>query len=336
MSKENIYNNFFNEEEWKNVLEDNKTLLDDYLMELKQNKKSDGTIKQYKNDLRIAFLFVYKKLGNRNILELSKRDFRGYSLYLTGECGLSSARHNRLLSALRSFLTYCEGDDEIDYDNNVARKVKGLTKEAVREIFFLSNEQIIKLKDELIKRKEFQKACLLMLAYDSAGRKNELAGVKKFSFYDDTKSNTNKVIGKRRKVFSLVYFSGTKECASLWLKQRGEDNIENMWVVGCGDNKREADGENIYEWFMHIRKLLADLEGGEIDFNPHSIRHSCLQNLSDGSHYICKELGMEGGFPVEKLKLIANHENIDTTQHYLKDTSIDELAEMFFIKITNN
>ena len=73
----------------------------------------------------------------------------------------------------------------------------------------------------------------------------------------------------------------------------------------------------------------------EMDFNVHSLRHSCLQNLSDNSHYICQELGMEGGFPIAKLKLIAQHENIDTTQHYLKDTSVDELAEMFHIKIVN-
>jgi integrase len=109
-----------------------------------------------------------------------------------------------------------------------------------------------------------------------------------------------------------------------------------MWVVGHGEEKRPADDDNIYNWFMNMRDLLAELEGKEFDFGPHSIRHSALQNLSDGSSYICRELGMTGGFPIEKLKLIANHENIDTTQHYLKDTSIDELAQMFNIKIDPN
>ena len=306
------------------------------MMELKQNKKSSGTISQYKSDIRILFMYIYKHLDNRSILELSKRDFRGYSLYLTEECKVSSARHNRLLSALRSFLTYCEEDDDIEYDNNVAKKVKGLSKEKVREIFFLTDEQIMKLKNKLIERKEYQKAALLMLAYDSAARRNELAGVKKQSFYDPSRNNTNKVVGKRRKIFSLVYFSGTKECVKLWLDQRGEDDIENLWIIGQGENKREADRDNLYEWFMYMRKLLSDIEGKDIDFNPHSIRHSCLQNLSDGTHYICRELNMNTGFPIEKLKLIANHESIDTTQSYLKDTSEDELASMFNIKIINN
>jgi integrase len=159
--------------------------------------------------------WIYSNLENKNILILNKKDFRGYSLYLSEKCGVSSARHNRLLCALRSLLTFAENEDEYEYENNVAKKVKGLGNEPVREIFFLTDEQIMKLKNELIQRKEYQKATLLMLAYDSAGRKHELAQCNKLSFLDASKSNTNKVIGKRRKSFCLVYFSGTKECAKL-------------------------------------------------------------------------------------------------------------------------
>jgi len=331
--RDNIYNSFYNAEIYEKVNTDNKLLLDDYLLELKQNKKSAGTLNQYRSDIKGIFCYIYTKLNNKSILELTKRDFRSYSLYLTDECHVSSARHNRMLSALRSMLTFAENEDDYDYDNNVAKKVKGLGKDPVREIFFLTDKQIMKLKNELIQRKEYQKATLLLLAYDSAGRKNELDQCQKYSFMDKSKNNTNKVIGKRHKSFSLVYFSGTKECAKLWLEQRGEDDIDSLWVFGSGVKKRPADCDHLYGWFMEMRDLLVELEGGQNDFNVHSIRHSCLQNLSDGSHYICRELGMTEGFPIAKLKLIANHDNIDTTQHYLKDTSIDELAGMFHIKI---
>ena len=334
MARTNVYNNFVDKETYDKVNLDNKLLLEDYLLELKQNKKSEGTISQYRNDFKIMFTYIYKKLENRSILELSKRDFRGYSLYLTEECHLSSARVNRLLSSVRSLLSFAENEDETyEYENNVAKKVKGLRNEPVREIFFLTDEQIMKLKNELINRKKYQLATLLMMAYDSAARKHELTQVNKFSFMDDSKNNTNKVIGKRRKSFCLLYFSGTKECAKLWLEQRGEDNIDSMWVVGEGENKHAADDGNIYNWFMSMRDLLAEIEGKEMDFGPHSIRHSALQNLSDNSSYICRELGMTSGFPIEKLKLIANHESVDTTQNYLKDTSIAELAQMFNIEI---
>jgi hypothetical protein len=150
---------------------------------------------------------------------------------------------------------------------------------------------------------------------------------------DETKNSTNKVIGKRRKVFSLIYFSGTKECAKLWLQQRGEDSIDSMWIVGSGENIREADSSNIYDWFMYIRKVLSEIEGKQIDINVHSLRHDSLENYNTGDHYVCKELGMEKGFPIEKLKLIANHSDISTTSNYLKDKTLDELEEMFNIKL---
>ena len=332
MTRENIYNKFYDKETYEKVNQGNKDLLVDYLLELRQMKKSQGTIYQYERDIAIAFIYIYKNLGNKSILELNKKDFRNYSLYLQS-LGLSTNRHNRLLCSVRSLLTYVESEDDYDYESNIAKRVHGLPKELSREIFFLTDEQIMKLKNALIEKGEFQKATLLMLCYDSAGRKAEIAQVKKESFYDETKSNTNKVIGKRRKSFNLIYFSGTKECAKLWLEQRGEDDIDSLFIIGSGDKKRPADKENIYDWIESIKDLLTSIEGKETNFNPHSLRHSCLQNLSDGTHYICRELKMEGGFPIEKLKLIANHSDVSTTAGYLKDKSVDELAEMFSIKI---
>jgi len=334
MTRENVYNKFFDKEIWEKVNQDNKDLLADFMLELKQSKKSQGTVYQYEKDIMSAFIYIYKFLNNCSVLTLTKKDFRNYSLYLTGDCGLSSARHNRLMCSIRSLLTYAENEDEYDYESNVSKKVHGLLKEPVREIFFLTNDQIIKLKEELINRKQYQLATLLLLAYDSGGRRAELAGVKKESFYDETKNNTNKVIGKRRKTFNLFYFSGTKECAKLWLEERGDDGIDSLFVVNMSGSRHAATRENLYDFFMSIKDLLTEIEGHETDFNPHSIRHSCLQNLSDGSHYVCKELGMSGGFPIEKLKLIANHSDISTTAGYLKDNSLDEISEMFKITIS--
>lgn len=331
----NVYNIFFDVEIWKLVNQDNKDLLDDFLMELKQNKKSSGTISQYKSDINGIYCYIYKNLENKSILELNKRDFRSYSLWLTENCKISSARHNRLLSSLRSLLTFAENEDQYDYLINAASKVKGLPGESVREIVFLTDEQIIKLKNKLIELKDYQKASLLMLAYDSAGRRSELSQVQKYFFLDSEKHNTNQVIGKRRKKFSLFYFSGTKECVNLWLQQRKEDMIDSLWVMGKGDNKHAATREILYDWFVYMSDLLSEIEGKEIKFGSHSLRHSALQNMNDGNHYFCKELGMDSGFPIEKLRLYANHESVDTTQGYLKDNSLDELESMFKIKKNN-
>jgi integrase len=334
MERGRVYNNIFDAEEWKVVNPLNKEIMEDYKLELTQKKKSKGTISQYYNDWRIVMLYIYRKLNNRYILELNKKEFRNFSLWISNDLGVSNARHNRLMSAMRSLLTYCEEDDDIEYANNVARKVKGLGKDPVKDIIFVSDEQVMKLKDELIRLGDYQKATLLLLSYDSAGRKNELWQVKKECFLDKNRNHTNIVIGKRAKKFPLLYFNDTKTCAELYLNQRGEDEFEEMWITGKGDSKRPISVEAIYDWFIIMNDILEGLEGKKIGFNCHSFRHSSLENYSTGEHYMCKALGKENGFLLEDLQLIAHHESSEVTSGYLKDKKDERLQEMFGIKIT--
>src|SRR5690625_3023966 len=172
-----VYNRIFDEEEWKLVNPDNIDIMEDFLEEYTQRRMKPSTIKQYRYDLRIVFLYIKRKLKNRSILELTRKDFRRFSIWLRNDLGVSNARANRLMSVVRSLLTFVEDDDDYDYENNVARRVKGLPKEAVRvdeDDFYISFDQIMRLKDELIKRDRLQHALLLMMFFDSGARRNEV------------------------------------------------------------------------------------------------------------------------------------------------------------------
>ena len=331
-----VYNSIFSKEEWILVNPENIEIMEDYKLELKQNQKKESTILQYFNDWRIIMIYILRRLDNRCILELNKKDFRKFSLWLSDELKVSNARANRLMSALRSLLTYCEEDDDREYENNTARRVKGLPKKEVRDIVFLTNDQIFKLKDELIRLEEYQKCSLLMLAYDSSGRKNELFQVNKKCFLDEKRSYTNKVIGKRGKEFVLLYFEETKKCVKLYLEQRGQDNLDEMWITGTGDNKKPVTSASLYEWCLFMNNILEKLEGKSIGFNVHSLRHSSLEEYSEGSHYVCKLLGKEDGFALEELQLLANHSSSDTTAGYLRDKKEEKLAQMFGINLSGS
>lgn len=330
MARGTVYNRVYNEEDWKLVSKENKNIMEDFLEEYRQQKKKQSTLDQYRNDIRIVLIYILKELNNKCLLELTKKDFRRFNLWLQDK-GMSSARVNRMMSAVRSMLTFCEDDDDYDYDQNVARKVKGLAKEPVRDIQFLTDEHISLLREELKNRKDYVKMLLLDLAYDSAGRRNELYQVKKEGLLD--KNNTNIVIGKRGKKFPLIYFSRTKESLKLYLDERGEDDIESLWVVGKKE-KREVSYQTLYEWFVYMADLLHELIGEDIPFGPHSLRHSSLENLSNGTHYLLKELGVEK-LELEQLKVYAHHSDISTTNSYLRDNSNDLLESTFGIKITN-
>lgn len=322
-----VYNRFFNKEKWEIVNKYNKELVDDFLIELKSQKKKQGTIDQYRNDLRIILLYIFDELENKPICKLKKKQFRNLMLYFQ-EKGMSNARINRLMSALRSMLEFAsnEEDYEDDIEINYASKVKGLQKESVREIYFLTDEQVEGIYNYLVERKQYQKACFIALLYDSAGRRREIWQVEKHNLLES--NFTNKVTGKRGKVFPLMYFDRTKEALKLWLEQRGEDDIDSLWVVGSGENKRPASYETLYNWVQNFVDIYEELYGERMPFNAHSFRHSALESYSNGEHYVCEKLGGKK-FELEELKLLAHHSDISTTSSYLKEKDEEFLLSAF-------
>lgn len=327
-----VYNNFYTEELWKQVNKENKRIIDDFLAEYKQRKKSKGTIDGYFHDLRIIMIYVLKELDNRSILELNKKDFRGLSIYFSEECGMSNARVNRLKSAINSMLTFCEEDDDYDYDINYSKKVAGLPKERVKDDeddFFFTFNEFIKVRDILVEKGRLQDAVLWSLGFDSAGRKNELYQVKKHGLLDGNK--TNIVIGKRGKKFCLVYLDDTKELIRQWLEQRGEDNIDSLWVVGKDKNKKELWNSSVlYDRIVSISKILSEVRGEECQIFTHTMRHSRLECLAQGTDTrLLDENGKPRKYPLEQVQVFAHHSDVSTTQSYLKDHSDDTINSMF-------
>lgn len=316
----------FSEETWAIVKKENKNILDDYILELKSKKKSDGTIYQYKADLRMFLCWAAENLGEeKGILDFKKRDFRKFFLFLEEK---SPARINRVQCSIRNLLEFCAQDDDEyeDYELNIMRNIKGLQKEKVREIHFLTNEQIELILNHLLEHEQYQKALYLSISFESAGRRNEVHQIEKHNFLNNNK--TNIVVGKRGKKFSLLYFSKSKEIAKLYLDQRGEDDIDSIWVVGKDKNKKPASYETLYNWVLNFRDILQSLTDEEIDFNPHSLRHSALECYSDGTHYVLKEMGKDK-LDIKILKVLANHSDLSTTESYLKDKDQELLKEAF-------
>lgn len=321
----------FTKEKWEQVNNDNKHLLNDFVLEMKSNRKSIHTISQYVCDLRMIFCHIYDDMDNQSVLYMNKKDFRRIKMWLIEERQVSSARCCRIMSAIHSMLDYAEDDDDYEYDYNTSKKVKGLSKEAVREIIFLSDEEIKRLRNELQAREKYKYMALLDLMYDSAGRRRELLQVERFNLL--SKNCTNIVRGKGGKQFPLVYFNRTLESLKLYLDTR-EDDLPELWVSGEGDDVRAASYHALYEWVLYMRKVYEDISGEYVKFTPHSFRHSALQNMKDGTHYICKEINQGKGFELGQLKVYAHHNDTGTTELYLKNNDGNVLFEMFGIKIS--
>ena len=329
-----VYNRIFTTEKWNLVNNENKDVMEDFLEEYTQRQKKKSTLVQYRNDIRIILIYILEKCGNKSILELRKKDFRRLNIYLSQEKGMSNARVNRLMSATHSLLTYCEDDDEYDYDINVSLKVKGLPKKPVRvdeDDFFFSFDQFIAVRDELIKRKEYKLAALHSLLFDSGGRRNEIFQINKENILDGNK--TNIVVGKRGKLFVLVYLNDTKDIIKQYLDDRGNDDIPNLWIIGKGENKKPATYEDIYLWVVKISKLFSEIEHKNIQIFPHSYRHARAECLLQGEDSRLKDKdGNNKKFTLEQVQAFLHHSDPSTTLSYAKDHSEDIVDNMFGIE----
>ena len=325
------YTRLLDESTWEDVNEESRELLDDYILELEANGKSEKTIYQYSADIKGFLSWILRNGKNKSILELKKRDFRNFFLKMSKQ-GTSNARINRLQSSIRNLLAYAEGDEDVyeDYEVNQMRNIKGVPKEAVREIVFLTDEQVTGLIDYLLEHEQYQKALYVSLSYDSAARRNEIHQVNKDGFLEN--SQTNEVTGKRGKKFKLLYFNRTREIAKLWLEQRGDDDIESLWVTGKGENKRALSYESLYSFAVSFRPIIKSLFDEDVELNSHSFRHASLTNYSNGTHSVLKELGKES-LPLSVLKLVAHHSSSETTESYLKNRDDEILSDAFGVEL---
>lgn len=326
-----IYNRIYTPELWASVNPENKAILDDFLAEYRQQKKAQSTINAYFQDGRIVLIYILQHHNNKSILAMTKKDFRNFSLWLSEDCGLSANRVNRLKSTVNSMLTFCENDDGYSYDVNCAKKVKGLPREKIKTNegdFFFTFREFVSVRDRLVEMGDLQTAVLWSLAFDSAGRRNELYQVKKAGLLDGNK--TNVVKGKRGKLFPLVFLNDTKELIRLYLEQRGDDEIESLWICGHGDNKSEVTKDALYGRIVKCSKILSEIRGEEVNIFPHSIRHSRLESLIQGTDDRLKDKdGNNRKYTLNEVAVVAHHESIETTQSYLKNHDLDIIDEMF-------
>ena len=321
-----IYNMIYSKKKWEQVNKYNKNLLNDFILEMRSNKKKEGTINIYVSNIRIVFIYILEELDNKPIYKLKKKHFRNFMLWLQDK-NMSPARINNIFSALRTMLEYAsnEEDYEDELEINYASKVKGLQKEAVRDIVFLTDKEIEIIYKYLIKHKKYNQALFCAIMYDSAARRSEVFQLKRDDISENAKVSKSYVVGKRGKKYRPIFHDRTREAYAKYMKTR-KDNSNELWLSKDGEPITKA---TLYVWVRTWRNILKRETGEYKKFNPHSFRHSALENYSDGSHYYAKKIGKK--FNLETLQLLANHSDISTTQGYLKDKSEDLLLEEFGI-----
>lgn len=324
MAKKGVYNKFFTEEKWLKVNKYNKDAMEDFLLELKAQKKSDKTIYQYKSDLRIFFIWILETYDNCPIYKLKKKQLRNFVLEMSDK-GMSSNRVNRMKSVVSSLFSYLEDDEDYEeIEINYMSKVKSVQKKLVRDIVFLTSEQVDIIRDRLIKDEKYQICLLWDLLSETGARHNEIYQIQKDWIKIENNYTTHKVIGKRSKDFYICIQSRTKESYKLYMNQRGEDDIPELWL---NVNKKPCSYDALYEWILYCRKILQEETGEYVPFNLHSLRHYFIDGMVKGYHHLCNEYGRK--FTLQEVQAMVSHSSSETTSQYMNNDETEIVSGAF-------
>lgn len=312
-------------ERWEAVNPINKQLLKEYLLNCKAENKGKRTIHEYEQDIKFFLCWNIAFNDNMSVLDFKKKHFNMFKLFMLEERGASNARVNRLLSAVRTMMSYAEDDDDDyeDYIRNPVAKIKGLEKKPIKENAFLSQEQIDLLRSYLKEHKMLQHLCLLDILYDTGARVNEVFQV---SNTETLNKGYLKVTCKGGRNEHILLHQRAKESIKLHLEAKEHD--EAFWQ---GKNGAAKNTSTLRGWVGKMYKILKKLDPSTPYFTPHSFRHTFLENMTNGTHYLCNQIGR--AFTMEEAQMLAHHKSIDMTKSYLKPKDNEMILGLFGISI---
>lgn len=311
------------DEEWKLVSEENKLLLDDFLMHIEAEDISPTTIRGYKSDLRIVFNWFRQYAKNKEFFDIKKTDVSRFQSWCLGQ-EMSPARIRRLRSAMSSLSNYIEKMLDEDYPNfrNIINKIKAPTLSFVREKTIFSEEEINDLLDSLVKKGDYQLACLVAVLAGSGMRKSEVIQCKMDWFFGEptifegmylspeisTKGRGK--LGKRMK--KMIIKDITDKYLKLWKNKRDELGIEceSLFVSSYKGECIPATGSTIDYWMDKLTKITG------VDNYAHCYRHYAATWLK------------RNGVEIDVIRDFFGHESSETTAIYVDIGSEENLKGM--------
>ena len=305
----------------------NLRLKDDFLNYLRSVQRSPRTIAGYDNDLLIFFTFVKERLGNKDFIKISKRDYAAYQYWLVNENGNSPARVRRLKSAVSSMSNFveniCDDDPEFQGFRSTIRKIENPALQPVRKKTVWSNEALDELLDSLMEMGQYKKACMLALAICSGRRKAELCRFRVDDFKDEnlvcggalyktTEPIQTKGAGLGKYIYCFTLAKKFKPYLDAWIKAREKSGIESEWLFPDPTNPTEQMSDTtLNSWADTFSRLTGE------DFYWHSLRHLFTTNL------------VRAGIPDSVIAQIVGWESVDMCAVYT-DISTEEMLDMYF------
>lgn len=279
-------------EKLKEINPKNQKLVTSFLNNLKKNH-SEKTIKVYKSNFEIFFVWNLENNDNKFFIDLKKRELNDFFGFCVEELQWNSARYSNMHSSLSSLSNYIENmlDDDYPEFRNIVKKIEKLPNEKVREKTVFREEVIDAFLKKLKEEKRYQEACYLALVISCGARFSELLRFttdlidEKNTIFDGLFLETKSAIktkgrGKNGKMLKkyiikdifLPYYK-------LWLPERTkimeEHEVEPHNSIFIKKNGEPAQESTVRSWIKKWEKELNE------NVYVHSFRHYACTYLCD-------------------------------------------------------
>lgn len=312
-------------DEIQKILPANMELIEDFLNYLETTDHSPASIKVYKSNLNIFFVYLMKFAKNKDFVDIKKRDIMNFQNYLIKN-GLSPARIRVLRSSISSLGNFIESilDEEEKWEDfrNIVNKIPAPNLNPVREKTVISDDELEMLLNELLKRGKIQIAAFVAFCAYSGARKSEMIQYKRSFFVDAAVKNGLYVTPEIRSkgkgcmgkpLSKYIIKSKVDKYLELWDKERNNLNItiDDLFVVKRDGGYRAATSDTVAGWM----KVCSDILN-----KPsycHSYRHLFVSML------------VRQNIPINIIKDIVGHQDSSTTEIYNDNPKEDGFLKYF-------
>ena len=316
------------QEDIDNILPDNKELMEDFINYLESTDHAKTSLKVYKNNMEIFFVYLLKHAKNKDFVNIKKRDILNFQNYMIKN-GLSSSRIKNIKSTISSLSNFIESilDEEEKWEDfrNIVNKIPAPNPNAVREKTVLADEDCQRLLDYLVENKQYQKGCAFALAGESGRRKAELLRIKR-SYIDEKNLQYGALYKTPEKIktkgagqgkFLNVYIlkSKFKPYFDLWMEERKRlgvpDEIDEIFVIKRKGEWKVASISTLNSWAEKFSDFL------NTNFYWHCLRHQFCTGL------------LKAKIPSAVVQKIIGWSSSDMVNLYNDRDVDDELGEYF-------
>lgn len=244
LTRGTVYNDITSNEKMSQINMDNVELEEDFLHYLESIDRSKGTITQYKANLHVFWCWNLEFNGNVPFVKLKKREIAKFQNHALNEWGWSSRRLRTVKATLASLGNFVENilDDEYPDYKSIIGKVQSPADNPVRNKTVFNKDELQRLLDHLVEKKQYMKACALALAINGGRRKAELPRFKVGYFrpeflicngalYKTPEKVRTKGRGQNGKHLDLYTLAVPfQPYLDLWLEERRSLGINSEWL----------------------------------------------------------------------------------------------------------